>query len=198
MGLREYIRKQGGRSRMRISAAFAVLSHALAFLVGSMSLATQAEYGMSGAQASPRTVQELPPMELEVVDLLDSETAAPVRKRTQEPTPVPTPVIPTTAAAQPSAATSGAYEIPSYFRNPKPPYPPEAERLGQEGAVLLRVEVDAKGEVASVSLRQSSGFPLLDEEAQRTVSTWRFKPARLAGIAVSTSVDVPVRFKLSD
>lgn len=184
---------------MRLSAGFAVLSHALAFLVGSMSLATQAEYGMSGATA-PQVAKELPPMELEVVDLLDSDEARPVRKKTPDPTPVPTPETPAPAppASAPSTATGQAYQIPAYYRNPPPPYPAEALKLRQEGAVLLRVEVDPKGDVASVVLRQSSGFPLLDEAAQKSVSTWRFKPGRLAGIAVSTSVDIPVRFKLKD
>jgi len=181
---------------MRWSLGFAVLSHVLAFLVGSLSLATQAEYGMSGA-TTPTQAQELPPLELEVVDLLDSEEARPVRKKTPEPTPIPTPEAAQSPAAAP-VTTSGAYEIPAYYRNPKPDYPAEAKKLGQEGVVLLRVEVDGKGSVASVTLRQSSGFPMLDEAAQKVVSTWLFKPGRLAGIAVSTSVDVPVRFKLKD
>jgi periplasmic protein TonB len=198
MGLKEYIRKQGGRSRMKWSAGVAVLSHALAFLVGSMSLATQAEYGMSGATA-PQVMKELPPVELEVVDLLDSDEARPVRKKTPEPTPVPTPETPAAPApSAPTTATGQAYQIPAYYRNPPPPYPAEALKLRQEGAVLLRVEVDPKGDVASVVLRQSSGFPLLDEAAQKSVAAWRFKPGRLAGIAVSTSVDIPVRFKLKD
>jgi protein TonB len=45
---------------------------------------------------------------------------------------------------------------------------------------------------------QSSGFPLLDESAVQTVKGWQFKPAQMAGIPISTTVNIPVRFRLQD
>jgi protein TonB len=86
--------------------------------------------------------------------------------------------------------------IPGYYRNPPPPYPAEARRLKQEGKVLLEVVVSAEGRVADLALKQSSGFPLLDEAALKAVRHWRFKPARLAGLMTQTKVQIPIRFEL--
>jgi protein TonB len=128
------------------------------------------------------------------VDLEDFSDEAPM-ETSQKPKPVPTPVAPTGAGG---ALSSGAQEMPAYYLNPPPPYPEEARHLKQEGLVTIHVEVDAEGKVSSDSLAQSSGFPLLDDSALQTVRGWRFKPARIAGIAVSKGVDIPVRFRLKD
>lgn len=82
--------------------------------------------------------------------------------------------------------------------NPKPPYPPEARRLRQEGRVLLQVAVNAEGRATNVSVIRSSGVPSLDESAVTTVRHWTFEPARLAGVAVASRVEVPVAFTLSN
>jgi len=44
-------------------------------------------------------------------------------------------------------------------------YPAEAQRLLQQGTCLLKITVDRRGDVISVHLLESSGFPLLDREA---------------------------------
>lgn len=62
--------------------------------------------------------------------------------------------------------------------------------------MLLGVKVGADGRVISVSLQRSSGFPLLDQAATSGVKSWTFEPARSAGIAVASRVDVPIRFSL--
>jgi len=36
----------------------------------------------------------------------------------------------------------------------------------------------------------------LDDSALKTVRDWQFNPARVAGIAVSSGVDIPVLFQL--
>jgi len=63
--------------------------------------------------------------------------------------------------------------------------------------VLISVEIGGDGRASEVTLKRSSGFPLLDEAAIRAVRGWTFEPARAAGIPVSSRVDVPVRFSLS-
>lgn len=55
-----------------------------------------------------------------------------------------------------------------------PPYPPEARKHGQEGIVLLRLEVLPDGRVGKIQVAKSSGFDLLDRAAVRSASTWRF------------------------
>jgi protein TonB len=47
-------------------------------------------------------------------------------------------------------------------------------------------------------LKQSSGFPLLDEAAIAAVRRWTFEPARIDGRAVASQVVVPVRFSMSN
>ena len=62
---------------------------------------------------------------------------------------------------------------------------------------MISVEVGADGRAESVSLRRSSGVPALDQAALAAVRRWTFEPARAGGMAVSSRVEVPVRFSLS-
>ena len=82
--------------------------------------------------------------------------------------------------------------------NPAPEYPRLARRRGQQGRVILRVEVDTTGQATSVAIHRSSGYRLLDRAAARTVHRWTFQPARRAGKITSGQVDVPVLFRLHD
>jgi periplasmic protein TonB len=56
----------------------------------------------------------------------------------------------------------------------KPTYPAQARRGGQTGTVLVEFTVDASGRVISAFTKSSSGWPLLDAEAVRTVRRWTF------------------------
>jgi protein TonB len=80
--------------------------------------------------------------------------------------------------------------------NPAPDYPLEARRDQQEGRVVLLVHLDASGQVVRVVLRQSSGWPLLDDAARETVSRWRFAPATPGGATSPSQLLVPIRFSL--
>lgn len=85
---------------------------------------------------------------------------------------------------------------PDYLRNPPPLYPKESRRQGEEGTVLLSVRISPQGEALSVEIKRSSSFPRLDEAAVDSVSKWKFKPARLAGVAIESTAEVPIRFHL--
>lgn len=61
-------------------------------------------------------------------------------------------------------------------RMPAPSYPAEARRKGQTGTVLVEFTVDASGRVISAYAKNPSPWPLLNEEAVRTVRRWRFPP----------------------
>jgi periplasmic protein TonB len=138
---------------------------------------------------------------------------APMREESKEPPPPelarekPKPPANTQSQKKiaPTATATGAITSgpmvsahPRYRSNPKPEYPPEARRLRQQGLVLLSVQVGADGRPSDVSLKRSSGFPALDQAANQAVRRWSFEPARVAGLAVASRVDVPVRFSLSD
>ena len=45
---------------------------------------------------------------------------------------------------------------------PEPPYPPLARETGEQGTVKLLLGADAAGNVVSVDVKESSGFPVLD------------------------------------
>jgi TonB family protein len=59
---------------------------------------------------------------------------------------------------------------------PAPSYPPEARRRGQTGTVVVEFTVDASGRVISAYAKSPSPWPLLNEEAVRTVRRWKFPP----------------------
>jgi len=57
-----------------------------------------------------------------------------------------------------------------------PSYPSYARRNNQTGTVLVEFTVDAAGRVISAYAKSSSNWPLLDNEAVRTVRSWKFPP----------------------
>ncbi len=99
----------------------------------------------------------------------------------------------TTAEGNPTATAQ-----PDYLKNPEPVYPLAARRRHQEGLVILNVRVSLTGRALNVSLKQSSGYPLLDDAALTQVRAWEFAPARIGNLAVESEIEVPVRFKLTN
>lgn len=76
-------------------------------------------------------------------------------------------------------------------RQPAPAYPREAARTGQEGKVAVRFSVGENGRVIAAEAANPSPWPLLNDEAVRTVrQRWRFRsgPVRL--------YEVTIRFEL--
>lgn len=86
--------------------------------------------------------------------------------------------------------------IPTQIYSPQPLYPPEALQRQVEGRVVLRVEIAADGSVASASVLQSSGHAMLDSAAKQAVLRWRFDPPQRLGVAVRTTIAVPIRFQI--
>ena len=114
-----------------------------------------------------------------------------------EPEVVPEPIPPEPAPVEPPpAVTVVAMDLPTYLRNPSPPYPIEARRNKWEGTVMIRVEVSAAGRVISTAIIASSGHTVLDTAALNAIKLWRFSPARMAGHATTATVDVPISFTL--
>ncbi|MFQ3671429.1 MAG: energy transducer TonB [Verrucomicrobiia bacterium] len=206
--------------------ALSLLGHGLLILLGGALLGQAAQFGIDLGTPEPgspapaflqvEVEAEPPPPEPEPQTLLQPE---PIHLDPEEPEPLPEPPpkpappppLPPRPAA-PSVARSPATSPPGspgtgpvgattvsradYLRNPPPPYPPEAKRLRQQGTVTLLVDVTPDGRADRVTLRSSSGFPLLDQAAQAAVARWRFQPATIGGIRVASQVIVPIRFEL--
>ena len=110
----------------------------------------------------------------------------------------PAPAVTPSPAPATAPARTSASEASYASTNRKPPYPRISLSNGDEGTVVLRVLVTAEGTAGAVQVRSSSGFPLLDESARKTVMTWRFKPATVDGKPVAEWYEVPIPFKLQD
>jgi protein TonB len=61
-------------------------------------------------------------------------------------------------------------------RMPAPAYPAAARRGGQTGTVVVEFTVDSNGRVIAAHAKSPSRWPLLNEEAVRTVRRWKFPP----------------------
>ena len=89
------------------------------------------------------------------------------------------------------------YKIGS-INNPHPPYPLIARKKGFEGKLILEVLVNEDGSVRSTSIRESSGYEILDTVSKETVEKWTFIPAKKMGQAVKDNIQVPIKFVLTD
>lgn len=161
-------------------------------------------------EASPSPVSNLEPIAQRIAVTppppvaLPSPPRRPARHAALIPDPAPEapahdpePAITQVSRTIPSAALGGQRtEALAASGNPRPPYPARAVRSGLEGRVVLDVEVLITGQVGEIKIADSSGHGVLDRAAIKGVRKWRFKAARLAGIAVLSQVRVPVQFKL--
>ncbi len=114
--------------------------------------------------------------------------------------------MPASASASTAPAATGAAAVQAlgtprydvdYLDNPKPAYPALARRMGEEGRVVLRVQVSANGLPTDIVLQSASGSARLDQAAFDAVRRWRFVPARRGDEAVAASVLVPIVFSLN-
>jgi protein TonB len=107
----------------------------------------------------------------------------------------PPPAPDVAASAVPPAVTEASFDA-DYLHNPKPEYPWEARRRGDQGKVVLRVRVSAQGTALVVEIGESSGSPALDEAVRDAVLRWRFVSARRGSEAIESWVGVPIVFRL--
>lgn len=79
-----------------------------------------------------------------------------------------------------------------------PAYPALSKRFGEEGHVVLQVDLDEQGHVNRAKVVESSGSSRLDEAALAAVRTWRCNPARRAGQPIPTVAMQPFDFVLEE
>ena len=78
----------------------------------------------------------------------------------------------------------------------RPDYPRAARQRGEQGDVVLEIDVAADGSVASVAVAPSSGFADLDAAALKAVKSARFSPAKSGDRAVASHARLTLSFKL--
>ena len=141
-----------------------------------------------------------PPAVMTTASLVPSSYVVPPAPEIKPAPVAPQPVLaaPVHAAPvlQPEPLSEARFDA-DYLSNPKPPYPVASRRLGESGVVLLRVHVSSDGVADKVELKNSSGFPRLDEAARETVTRWHFVPARRGATHVAAWVVVPIVFSLN-
>ena len=63
----------------------------------------------------------------------------------------------------------------------EPNYPPASRRMGEQGSVKLRLELDETGHITSAKVIESSGHTRLDNAGLATVKNWRCQAATRDG-----------------
>jgi protein TonB len=71
-----------------------------------------------------------------------------------------------------------------------PEYPEWSAEHGEEGTVVVAVQVDPSGSVTDSNIAQSSGSSRLDEAARRAISKCRFRPGTIDGTAQASATSV--------
>jgi protein TonB len=98
------------------------------------------------------------------------------------------------------ASVSSEYQLlsqPYYVKRGQAKYPLEAKKLRQEGTVVLALYINALGRLDKIEIKESSGFPLLDEAAIAAERQSRFRPAYIGNRPAPSKAEVPYRFQLA-
>ena len=109
-----------------------------------------------------------------------------------------------TQAVAKQQTTTGAEGVGDAVATPyykiKPKYPRAALVSGVEGFVILKVDVNEKGEVENIRVTGGQERGMFQDEARRAVEKWKYKPFLNAqGAPVKkTDHEVRVDFKLQD
>lgn len=136
-------------------------------------------------------------------------TLAPTLKSPREQPVEPTPLPPTPVAVEPEVVVTAPLPTPPttsasvgqttgvrIVQLPSPRYPAAARRAGEQGLVLLEVEVRADGSAGQVRVVKSPGHRRLVDAAIEAVKRARFKPATRDRQPIAQRVRIPYRFVL--
>jgi len=86
---------------------------------------------------------------------------------------------------------------PRFIHRELPIYPLIARKFGKEGKVLLRLALDARGQLLGIEIIEGCGFGFA-EAASAAMRKSTFAPAVKNGSVISSKVLVPIRFVLHE
>ena len=109
------------------------------------------------------------------------------------PPPIPNPHR---ILLDPTAKERGSITSVKPLKTERPPFPRRARRLGWQGTVVVRMDIDAQGMVTHAMVQKSSGFSVLDTTALQTTKHWTFSPAKNGEFPIPATVNIPIRFDL--
>lgn len=144
----------------------------------------------------PRPIEQPKPSPVLVAE-------APVVSETEAVAPPPAPVVEDIpvlkAAAPPSPPAPVMMSSELSLACPQrllPVYPVSSRRANEQGRVVLRVELDEAGRIASAQVAESSGHKRLDEAGLAAIKQWHCNAAKRDGKAVRCIAMQPFDFIL--
>ncbi|MGB7987834.1 MAG: energy transducer TonB [Candidatus Methylophosphatis roskildensis] len=149
----------------------------------------------------PRPVQPRPQPQQLVVEApvtLPGEPLAPPPPSKPEPLPpIEAPPALPPAPEKPAGPVQLGNDLSVSCPERTPPnYPAAAKRMGEQGRVVLRVELDETGKVSAARVTRSSGSARLDQASLAAVGQWHCNPARRGGEPVKAVALQPFEFIL--
>lgn len=105
-------------------------------------------------------------------------------------------------ATQPVVVTKpvmvDAFVDPRYQGLLQPPYPPEEQRAGNSGRVVVRVLIGADGRVKQVEKVSAASDAFFAATERQALGKWRFKPATKDGVPIEQWKTMSLRFEIND
>ena len=185
-------------------------------LVGAFNGSPQRQPRRPVQPQAPVIVAPTPPDEPQRIAAAErTDKRTPTRTPTSTPAPmIPQPLPPAAAVHAPvldagsllaSLGGAASLELPSTPEPDRPPrarrtpvatYPEQARRGGIEGYVVVRMRIDALGQVSDVFVLDAEPTGIFERSAREAAKRYAFEPARAGGVAVATTVEQRIVFRL--
>jgi protein TonB len=125
--------------------------------------------------------------------------AAPVQTAAAQAKAAP-PAAPAKTASKTAPATAPDQPLqvtdPNYAGHCPRSYPKRAIRRNLEGTVVIQAQLGPDGKATSVTVKQSSGHDILDENAREMILECEFTPRKVGGVPVRVVVEIPIPYVL--
>jgi len=87
---------------------------------------------------------------------------------------------------------------PRFARDFQPPYPPAKLRMGENGRVVVRVQIGTDGRVRAIELVSATDTIFFEATRRYALRHWRFTPATRDGLPVESWKTMTLRFEMKD